>query len=90
MKTKNQLANWATKIVTLAVVPFLNSIALNLLYIVNCYGENRYLQASDDDDNDQGRHVEYCKYLNFNIVILVVDMICFITNLLFCIPYNID
>ena len=92
IESRNRLATWATRLVTLSFITYINSVALNSLYIVNCYKyESMTVEAMplplEEENSDR---TDYCSYVHINIIILVLNTSLTLLNLVFCIPYNLN
>ena len=83
-----QLATWATRMLTLGIIPFVVSVALNVLYIVDC-NRNENFDNPDSQIEDQS-DTEKCFYILYNIAILTLNLACVMLSLFLCIPFNIN
>ena len=68
---------------TLGFIPFVNSVALNSLYIIDCYSTDNSLSQEDMLN-------ENCHFRIYNVSILILNITCVVINLIFCIPYNLN
>jgi hypothetical protein len=80
IQTRNCLATWATRTVTIGFISFINSVALNILYMIDCY----------KFEKTQEIEMTCVELKHYNLIILMLNIIIIVINFMFCIPYNIN
>ena len=90
-EARNLLARLASRLVAISFITYVNSLALNLLYIVNCAKYESLRTATratlQIDENDERN---YCANVHINMLILILNTSTTILNLIFCVPYNMN
>ena len=73
---------------TIGIIPFVVSVALNVLYIVDC-NRNENADSIENQIEDQS-DLEKCFYTLYNIAILILNLACVILSLFLCVPFNLN
>ncbi len=73
---------------TIGIIPFVVSVALNVLYIVDC-NRNESADSMENQIEDQS-DLEKCFYILYNIAILTLNLACVILSLFLCVPFNLN
>lgn len=79
---------WATRLFTIAFIPFVNTVALNTIYVMSCKNWDGVERPSGEFE--EVNEFKYCGYVAYNAAILVLSISCVILNLIFCIPFNVN
>lgn len=86
-----KLATWATRMLTLGTIPFVVSVALNILYIIDC--NNPELEMNGKAGQDEKlieEEIKKCFYILYNIAILILNLTCVTLSLVLCVPFNLN
>lgn len=73
---------------TIGIIPFVVSVALNILYIVDC-NRKESIDNIDNQIEDQS-DIEKCFYILYNIAILILNLACVLLSLFLCVPFNLN
>lgn len=85
-----KLATWATRMLTFGIIPFVVSVALNVLYIIDCDSNGIKLKELEKDDPEEAaRRSASCAYVLYNIAILTLNLTCVFLSLFLCVPFNL-
>ena len=75
---------------TLGIIPFVVSVALNVLYIVECNNKSDVDMNAADSQIDDHEALDKCVYILYNVAILTLNLACVVLSLFLCVPFNLN